>query len=335
MSMSDVFDAENAGTVVTFKDAVVRDLAWVMLSPGLINSSVGTAALVSDTWCQQTYVEHEAYLRQLDENPQPLLDYLSGLKSHRLGYYFEMLLAFWLEHILQVSPFQRNLPVFQEMETVGRRTIGEFDFLFGRKNQPTLSHWEATVKFYLCHENEEGRCRWLGPAGQDRFDVKLSRMFDHQLKLSETVEGRSVIDPFSTLGVTAEAFIKGYLFYPVSCEKPVSESECDSELYSGFTISPLHSRGWWLRFGENAFPKRYADSQWLLLPKLRWLPAAWCSDDEGSVLLNDADVVERCTRCLQTDCFPLLLAEMQRDNGGWAEVSRGFVVAPDWPAISQ
>lgn len=280
---------------MTFKQAVVRDLAWVMLSPGLLDSSNDGAHLVTDEWCQRTYAEHLESLHRLDENPQPLRDYLADLKSHRLGFYFEMLLAFWLEHILCSNPFNKNTPVFQEKKNAGRRTIGEFDFLFGQNNQPMLSHWEVTVKFYLCHESGKGDIRWLGPAGQDRFDIKLSRIFEHQLKLAETIEGRSAIDHFSLLPVNAEAFIKGYLFYPAIWGEAGSVDARESILYSDFEVSSQHLRGWWLRLGETVFPKRFVDSRWLVLPKPKWLSAAWCASEEGEKLLDDGGIEKYCT----------------------------------------
>lgn len=49
-------------TLATFKQAAVRDLAWVMLGPGLMEASTDACHLVSDAWCQQTYAAHEHVL---------------------------------------------------------------------------------------------------------------------------------------------------------------------------------------------------------------------------------------------------------------------------------
>lgn len=326
-------DVEMIDFSAVFKTAEVRDLAWVMLSPGLIKAPAGDARLVSDEWCQEIYAAHVKALRKLDENPEPLLQYLSSLRNYRLGFYFEKLLAFWLEHVIQSNPFEKSVPVFEEIQNSGRRTIGEYDFLFGQKDSMTLNHWEVTVKFYLYCENEGHDFRWLGPAGQDRLDIKLSRIFEHQLKLAETTEGYSEAQHLSALPVKSKAFIKGYLFYPATWGDSDSVPECYSGLYTSFDVSLAHLRGWWLRFGEIAIPKRFEDSRWLVLPKLRWLSAAWCTESE--ILLDDAGVENYCTNQLKKDNSSLLLAEMQRGTEGWFEVSRGFVVAPNWPAFDR
>lgn len=317
-----------------FKQSAVRDLAWVMSNPGLMETSINNDCLVSDEWCQQTYSANVDYLHLLDKNPQPLLDYLSGLKSYRLGFYFEALLAFWLEHILQSQPFKKNVPVFQALEKGGRKTLGEFDFLFGQENEPRLQHWEATVKFYLYHKNKKGDVRWFGPAGQDRLDIKLARIFDHQLKLSKTKEARSVVESILGSPVHPMAFIKGYLFYPAGEGQGMLSGKAFTESYPACEISSRHLRGWWLRQGEAPLPKRFASSRWVVLPKLHWLSMAWCAG-ESDQLLDDGQAVTFCENHFSGSTSAILFAEMQPESGGWFEVQRGFVVSLGWPAISQ
>lgn len=317
-----------------FKQSVVRDLAWVMSSPGLMETSINNDCLVSDDWCQQTYSAHVDYLNFLDKNPQPLLDYLSGLKSYRLGFYFEALLGFWLEHILQSKPFIKNVPVFQDLKKAGRKTLGEFDFLFGRKGEPWLQHWEATVKFYLQHQNEEGDVRWFGPAGQDRLDIKLARIFDHQLRLSKTKEARSVVESILRAPVHPMAFIKGYLFYPAGTGQGMLNEKAFTESYPACEISFRHLRGWWLRQGEAPLPKQFASAHWMVLPKLHWLSMAWCVE-ESDQLLDDRQAAEFCESHFSGSAAAILFAEMQLGSEGWFEVQRGFVVSSAWPTIYQ
>lgn len=316
--------------VLPFQHAVVRDLAWVMASPGLIKSPMDDDRLVTDAWCQQTYVESEAALMALDKDPQPLLNYLSNLKSHRLGFYFEALLAFWFEHILVPHTFQKNVPVFQKLKNAGQRTLGEFDFLFSQNHQPLLQHWEVTVKFYLYHENAMGDVQWIGPAGKDRFDIKLRRIFDHQLGLSETTEGKAIVTGLGFPEVHPAAFIKGYLFYPVDREESHLQGRFPATSHSSFKLSSTHLRGWWLRHGKAVQPKCFSGSRWLVLPKLRWLSAAWCTDSSNELLDDDA-MTNFCEYHFENRQSPLLLAEMQAGSGGWNEISRGFVVSHSWP----
>lgn len=333
-----------ASEKTSFRHAVVRDLAWVMESPGLVASladdealvsgrlfsdSLVSGRLVSDQWCQQTYATHLTQLQQLDENPQVLLDFLSTLKSHRLGFYFEALLAFWLEHILKYQPFQKNMPVYQEMAGAGRRTLGEFDFLFAQPQQTRLQHWETTVKFYLCHENEKGTFQWLGPAGQDRLDIKLARIFEHQLRLVETVEAKTALAKFAMQGVNSMALIKGYLFYPPEQKDLPLGGDVFSPSCASLGLSASHLRGWWVRQSERELPKNVADSRWLVLPKRHWLSLAGCEGRSKSLLDDDA-MADFCKQHFEKRDTSLLLAEMQCGIGGWREVSRGFVVSNQW-----
>lgn len=314
-----------------FKQVAVRDLAWVMLSPGLMEASTDACHLVSDDWCQQAYVTHEQDLYRLDENPEPLNRYLAAQKSHRLGFYFEMLLAYWLERILQSHLFSMNVPVYQARNANGRQTLGEFDFLFAHQDRPILQHWEATVKFYLYYQTEAGDARWLGPASQDRLDLKLRRMFEHQLRLAETAEGTAVTERFSALAVNASAFIKGYLFYPLDRETELRPEHTGASPHAAFAISPAHLRGWWLRQGEIMLPKRCADSRWQVLSKLGWLSPACCADATSASLLSDAEAEQYCAQHFLHHRSALLLAELRPGADGWLEVARGFVVAADWP----
>ena len=316
-----------------FQHAVVRDLAWVMFSPGLINPLVDHNQLVTDEWCRQTYVDHIGKLYDLDKDPQPLLNYLSNLKSHRLGSYFEALLAFWFEHILLPNCFQKNVPVFRKLKKAGKQTLGEFDFLFSQNDQPLLQHWEVTVKFYLYHENMTGHVQWIGPAGKDRLDIKLARVFDRQLGLSETIEGNAVVTSLGFTGVQAAAFIKGYLFYPVDWEEGALVEAPPATAHVSLELAAAHLRGWWLRQGDADRPKRFSESRWLVLPKLRWLSAAWCANSSNE-LLDDDDMTQYCERHFESRRSSLLLAEMQPGSDGWNEVSRGFVVSHSWPLVT-
>ena len=125
----------------------VRNLAWVLSSPALLsylpNFHQPLTVLDDDFW-QQNYQNYIPKLQALDLNPQPLTDFLTQHKNHRLGYYFEYLLLFWLQdknfHSFELIKHRATL--FE-----GKTTIGELDFLL--KNQATgkIEHWEVAIKF--------------------------------------------------------------------------------------------------------------------------------------------------------------------------------------------
>lgn len=58
-----------------------------------------------------------------------------------------------------------------------RRFIG---FLAKNRKTEHYEHWEVAVKFYLLHQG----C-WYGPNAEDRLDIKLDHMLNHQLPLSQ------------------------------------------------------------------------------------------------------------------------------------------------------
>ena len=64
-------------------------------------------------------------LKQLDEAPEPLLQFMSRLKSTRLGLRFENLLWFWLQED-QYHPYQLLGHSIQKID--GAKTLGELDF---------------------------------------------------------------------------------------------------------------------------------------------------------------------------------------------------------------
>ncbi|RYE13872.1 MAG: DUF1853 family protein, partial [Sphingobacteriaceae bacterium] len=74
-------------------------------------------------------------MQQLEQNPQPLHDYLQQLRSTRLGIRFEQLLAFWLEEDAY-HPFKLLGHSIKRMD--GQRTLGEIDFLIKNKHIPDV-----------------------------------------------------------------------------------------------------------------------------------------------------------------------------------------------------
>jgi uncharacterized protein len=312
---------------IPYQHPVVRDLAWVMAAPGLLHSAPAGQVLVDDAWCRQIYVTHEQQLRELDENPAPLLHVLAQSKSHRLGIYFEWLLRYWLEDILCVKQLQHNLPVFQLQTGGGRQTLGEFDFLFRHDVLKPLQHWEATVKFYLQKMDADGKPCWIGPADRDRLDIKLQRLFQHQLKLANLAEAQEYLSVMQTARVQAAAFIKGYLFYPLDDAGRFLPQHCEAVDLAPCTLSGNHQQGWWLQWRKMPVPVTAADVRWMVLPKSRWLAPVRHSQSDA-VLLDEASLTTYCEGHFNYQRQPLLLAELQWQHDAWREVSRGFVLAP-------
>jgi hypothetical protein len=207
-----------------------------------------------------------------------------------------------------------------------RQTRGEFDFLFASADERDWRHWEVAVKFYLFSPESNQVGYWIGPGGHDRLDIKLSRLYDHQLKLGSSVQGQQQLQQLGIDSVQTQAWIKGYLFYPPAVARPETD-----EVKLG--ISPRHLSGWWLRQGATSLPVTSNDSRWWVAPKHRWLSPALMAESAAADLLSLPEVMDFCASHFAASQKSLLLVEMEHDGGHWCELDRGFVVCPQWPRI--
>ena len=77
-----------------FKHKTVRDLAWAVSSNRLLNDKLA----VRESLLSEEYQKFIAQLRQLDDDPKLLMEFLETKNIKRLGHYFEQLIFFWLQH---------------------------------------------------------------------------------------------------------------------------------------------------------------------------------------------------------------------------------------------
>ncbi len=290
-----------------------------MASPSLLVESVD---VVSNDECQVMYNANYDWLVELDKQPNTLKIILEQNKSHRLGYYFEQLVAFWLRQRLAGDYFASHIRVFQQ-----KRVLGEFDFLFTPvdSDREQLVHWETAVKYYLRYQAADEKVWWYGPNAQDRLDIKLDRVFKHQLKLSDSPQGKALLKQKGFETVRAQAFFKGYLFYPVGSDwrHPQSLPE---------TIAPGHLTGWWTSVNQFELPDHEPDHRWVVLPRLEWLAPKIITEEQGSKLMDTQQVRDLVEKHFDRAQHPLLLAQMvEGENACWEEKSRGFVVGTAWP----
>jgi hypothetical protein len=317
-----------------FQCPAVRDLAWAIYSPVLLDAAyyagafVNNNIIIDDPFCQRLYQQHHAWLSQLDADPQELLAWLAQRRSHRLGYYFEYLIEYWLRHMVGEGFLKTHVPVRRD-----KQTLGEFDFLFA-DDSGALQHWEVAVKFYLAHRHDDGRTLFYGPQARDRLDLKVARLLEHQTALAHTREGRDAIEQACAASmhgispqVSSRILLKGYLFYPV-------DSDWRSAPLIGAAVSPGHLRGWWTRIDALHIPQRSHASRWRQLPRLHWLAPASVNADDIEDLVPQADLTDYCRAQFARRAEPFLLAELAPDaHGHWREISRGFVVPAHWPQL--
>jgi hypothetical protein len=252
------------------------------------------------------------------------LDWLKPRYSPRLGYYFESLVEFWLRR-----RFSRQSLVAHLQVKNGQRVLGEFDFLIADSSQQIVHHWEVAVKFYMHYQHPDGHVLWYGPNPRDRLELKLQRLFHHQLALSLLPEAEGALHQAGLKWpVLPRLFLKGYLFYPSTNDWRNQSTMANPTMAE---LSPHHLRGWWTYLDPFVVPNADLDRRWLYLPRLQWLAPA-VSGASNSSLMDYEQLHGFCLDLLQRNQKPPLIAEMVlSEEGRWQEVSRGFVLPQHWP----
>lgn len=306
----------------SLRDPIVRDLAWAIGSPGLLDETwpAYSGRVVEDVWCRAQLKTCAQWLIALDIEPRSLHDFIAQRPTRRLGHYFESLIAFFLAYIADTQIIATNLQVQN-----AQRTLGEYDFLF-RDADGNICHWEAAVKFYLQAEPLSEQRAFIGRAVRDRLDIKLDRVFQHQLQLGHTPAGRAAL-PNGVVLKKTQAFIKGYLFYPVT---QVGKYFIPITPIPG--VSDKHLSGWWIHHPVGSLPQTTPTSCWIILPRIRFL-APVRLDAEASVM-GQAEICAALNAHFAVSRESVHVVELQRDmNNSWREATRGFVMCSKWPII--
>ena len=195
----------------TYQHPIVRQLAFAIASPNIIRSIPHDLVLKqhfqlhNDGFWQAQFDRYQHRLRELDQNPQLLLDFLARLKSTRLGLRFEHLIWFWLldEKYHHYRLLGHSIQIIE-----GRITRGELDFLILNTQTQQIEHWEVALKFYL-GEADLGLNDWFGLNRSDTLARKLHH-FSHQQFQFESAKELNIEQRFTVL--------KGQLYLPKSLE---------------------------------------------------------------------------------------------------------------------
>jgi hypothetical protein len=333
-----VFDAASRAALLdTLHDPAVRDLAWLLLSADLLRPQPPVGILANPFDTPQEAQASVAWLRALDDAPEPLHRDLAATRITRLGRYAERLLGWFLQH----GPAARLVAAGVPLRRAGV-TLGECDFLVQTRRGARL-HWELAVKCYLHageargelaavlpaqsparlpRESPTGLSDYVGPNLKDRFDLKLAHVLNHQLPLSAREEFASVGYPGPW---TPQMFIKGWLFYRHG-ETPLDPVELD----------PAHGRGWWVTRSDWPAFAAGNTQKWRPLPRLEWLAPRRHSADEAQaagLVFVDAHTLAGQT---SHQHGPAMVAAFTEDGvGNLIERSRGFIVPDEWPEQAQ
>ena len=241
-----------------YRHAVVRDLAWAIVSPPLMQPEAAACQWFSDDWYLRRYNAVHQWLKKLDQDPTPLIEQLDAQKDRRLGNYFETLLAYWLEADMRYDLVERNLPIRE-----AGNTLGELDFIVHDRRDGLNYHWEVAVKFYLGVGDTRQRNNWHGPGKRDRLDIKLDHLQDRQSLLCRLPQTREVLQQRSIEVAGCAVILKGRLFYPYPQDGsyPVG-------------VNTGHLRSHWYRLGDFIAT---AEDEDRFRPLLR---SGWMADHE-------------------------------------------------------
>lgn len=216
-----------------------QDLDWLIQSPPLLKTDINLSL-------KNVTVDQDC--------PQP--------QSYRLGRYFEDLLEYGLKQQADLELLLSHVQIYQD-----KQTVGEYDFIY-RQNQKVF-HLEAAVKFYL-GRHDKGTLtdaqNWYGAKGQDRLILKVNKLWQKQLKQSQTDIGRKTLQDHGIncdhIGV--RNFVKGCLFYPYN------DYQLGNFVFPEM-IDSEHLKGWWMY--KVQFFEVFSSKTTMFYPlqKLDWL----------------------------------------------------------------
>ena len=253
-----------------FKTKEVRDLAWVIKSPVLLNISSSDVEWLSDSYFEKEYERLKPKLVELDKTPQVLIDHLDS-KSPRLGHYFENLWAFYIQHFSDYEIVFRNKQIFKN-----KQSIGELDLVLYDQQNDQYIHMELALKFYLAYGVLSSYSHFHGPNLNDRLDLKYNHLMNKQIRLTERNETKAFLSEHN-ISITKRIIVmKGRLFY-----RQNDFNECQS-------INPNHEKSIWLTHSEFKKVAEYQSMNWQILKKKSWIS----TEDEEAEIHNAENLLK-------------------------------------------
>jgi len=289
----------------------VRDLAWCCLGQDLMTQLPATSAR---PYYLPPCPDLPGWLDELDNDPSALFEYLSALKTTRLGVYFEALLRFfWLWHS------ETEVLAYNKQVMHNNQTLGAFDFLLQQDvgcENPFI-HVECAVKFYLGTGDKQWH-HWIGPGANDRLDIKLERLLQHQLPLSRHP---AVADMEILPGVRAQEFnqaylLRGYFFSHVNNKARPEYS------------NPLLPNSIWRYCRELSDVINVKHYNYAILSRKQWLSPTVIQAGQISASLQDIQIA------VEVNLRAVFVSVYVKDDFKSVELQRLCVVPDHWPATA-
>ncbi len=281
---------------------VAEDLRWVINSPYLTNIQPEPEL--------KSHPATTKLLDQINNDPKIITPYLTKMKRHNLGSYFETLVIFWLKHIPNLNIIAQNLQLQDD-----KQTVGELDLVFEYLGK--FYHWELSVKFYANTFQKNSEASWVGPLKKDTLQRKFNRLFEHQLPL--ITRAREVLDIPTQTKINSYPFVKGVLFHHVN-------SFGDDQALPQ-RVNPLCLQKKWLEVKniENYFTS--LPSHFAVLSKLQWFSETVYED--WHILRSQHQILEILK---QTNRPQLIAFANFSKNAPQPEevLDRYFIMPDDW-----
>jgi hypothetical protein len=264
--------------------------------------------------------EIKTLLADLDNNPEPLQEYLRFGNNKLLGKYFESLVEFWFQNSRRFHLIEKSIQVNHNGET-----LGEFDFILKDKSTNKFIHLEAAGKFYLSSENKSDWKTFIGPNPNDNLQNKMDKLLNEQTQLSKTFLGREKLAEVGVTEIESTLLLKGYFFYHIK-----------NFLLEDYKIpvnsNPSQNKGWWLRFGELENLYNIKSKYWLVLKRSNWISNAVLENENE--LLDITALLMFLQGYFEFYHYPILIAAIEKLDDHFAEKSCGFVVSDLWPDLN-
>lgn len=301
-------------------DAWPRELAdvlWLLRSPALICRD--RYPLVGDARLRLAALALQEQWRQQDRDrlAAEAADWVAQQpRTYKLGIRAEALLIWGLR---QVPRFQVLAHQLQLRE--GSTCLGELDFLIEDRVLQRCEHWELALKFF-CWSGDA----WIGPDSKDRLTEKLQRMQGRQLALSRADAFQAWLQQHhpdrAARRWQRRLLSRGYAFLPWAMSRlPIAQSEVSSQAKTG----------WWLHRDRLPAPDAFpAVHWWVSLPRSLWM-SAYRHDRDRLEILAEAASLPALAAIAPQDSAQLVIG----CNAQGLEMTRGFLVCPNWPQVVQ
>jgi hypothetical protein len=305
--------------LINYKISSVRHLAWCLFSEPMANIPNIQALNIEPNQALLNWLSH------LDQNPQPLNDYLDNHNRVLLGSYFECLWQFFFQFNPDWQLLGHHIQVID-----GKQTMGELDILAHNRQLKRHYHIELAVKFYLRQPHKTGKQLqdWLGPQSHDQLDLKLNKLSQKQLPFLQHHATQAELIKRGLPSQPQQALaLKGYLFEPWQA----------AEHHYHPSINPSTATTSWLHHSDLGALLEQCHSeltiQWALLPKTHWLGDYQHAQENDIQLLYTKEVQHIVDQHFTSAPYPfaLMLVKLVRNTETLAEKERFMLVHNDWP----